>query len=208
MKLFGEPGWGSVIIETQLVWYDIDFDFLRVGDLFAAENSSSELETLNPLKQIPTLVLTDGSVMTESAAITLWLADQAENFDLVPEPNAEERAGFLRWLIFITSNIYPTYTYADDPSRFVEDKSAQDKFEEAVDRYVKTLYLQLNAQASGPWFLGQRFSALDIYICTITHWRPGRPWFVENTPGLLAIADATMLIPKLRKVWTSNFPDK
>lgn len=208
LKLFGEPGWGLAIIETQLVWYDMPFDFLRVGDLFAAENNSSELEKLNPLKQIPTLVLADGSVMTESAAITLWLADQAASFDLVPEPNAEERAGFLRWLIFITSNIYPTYTYADDPSRFVEDKSAQDKFEIALDQYVKKLYLLLNAQASGPWFLGQCFSALDIYICTMTHWRPKRPWFAENTPKLLAIADATKLLPSLSGTWARNFPEK
>jgi hypothetical protein len=32
---------------------------------------------------------------------------------------APERAKFLRWLVFIVANIYPTFTYADDPSRFV-----------------------------------------------------------------------------------------
>ena len=208
LKLFGEPGWGSVLIETQLVWYDIPFDFHKVGDLFSDDNIRSELETFNPLGQIPTLVLADGRVMTESAAITLWLADQSESADLVPDPNAEERAKFLRWLIFITSNIYPTYTYADDPARFVRHKSAQNDFLETVNQYAKKLYLALNTEASSPWFLGERFSALDIYICTLTHWRPRRSWFVENTSNLVAIADATKRIPRLSEVWARNFPEK
>ena len=37
MRLFGEPGWGSAIVETQLVWYGLEHDFERVGDLFKSE---------------------------------------------------------------------------------------------------------------------------------------------------------------------------
>ncbi len=33
-RLFGEPGWGSVIVEAQLEWYGLEFEFERVGDLF------------------------------------------------------------------------------------------------------------------------------------------------------------------------------
>ena len=122
--------------------------------------------------------------MTESAAITLWLADLAASADLVPRPDEAERRRFLRWLVFITSNIYPTYTYADDPSRFVADEGARQGFAEAVRAYGAKLYGMLEAEATGPWFLGSRFSALDIYICTLTHWEPRRPWFEANTPKL------------------------
>jgi len=207
LKLYGEMGWGSVLTEAQLVWYGIPFEFHEVGDLFSAQSARSDLEKLNPLGQVPTLVLADGRVMTESAAITLWLADEATSFDLVPEPDAEQRAQFLRWLIFITSNIYPTYTYADDPARFVDDNKVQDDFAAAVNQYARRLYTMLNDAASTPWFLGERFSALDIYICTLTHWRPGRSWFVENTPGLVAIADATKAISVISQVWVRNFPE-
>lgn len=205
-KLYGEPGWGSVLVEAQLVWYGIPFEFHQVGDLFAGNNTSQELASLNPLRQIPTLVLPDCSVMTESAAITLLLADQTGSTELVPEPGSKERARFLRWLIFITSNIYPTYTYADEPSRFVQSKEAQAGFADVVSEYAKKLYLILNEESSAPWFLGERFSAIDIYICTMTHWRPRRPWFDANTPGLAAIADAARALPKLSEVWTGNFP--
>ena len=206
LKLFGEPGWGSVLTEAQLVWYDIPFEFHGVGDLFSDESGRRELEKINPLGQIPTLVLSDGRVMTESAAITLWLADQCGSADLVPEPDAPERAQFLRWLIFITSNIYPTYTYADDPARFVSSKTARNGFADAVGQYAKKLYLILNAEASSPWFLGSKFSALDIYVCTMTHWTPRRPWFDAKASNLAAIADATKAVPRLSQVWARNFP--
>jgi GST-like protein len=206
MTLYGRPGWGSVLTEAQLVWYAIPFTFHEVGDLFTDEPARRELARINPLAQIPTLVLPDGAVMTESAAITLWLADQTGSHDLVPEPQAAERARFLRWLIFITSNIYPTYTYADDPSRFVAMEAAQEGFAERVNAYAKTLYGLLNDQAVGPWFLGQRFSALDLYVAVLSRWRPRRPWFEDNTPKLAAIAKATEALPRLSEVWARNFP--
>ncbi len=206
LKLFGEPGWGSVLAEAQLVWYGIPFDFQRVGDLFKDAGARRELQAFNPLGQIPTIVLPEGGVMTESAAITLWLADRAGNSELVPRPEEAERPKFLRWLIYITSNIYPTYTYADDPSRFVRDEGARQGFKDAVRAYGEKLYAILNAEASGPWFLATRLSALDIYVCTLIHWEPGRPWFEANAPKLAAIADRMKAEPRLSEVWARNFP--
>lgn len=206
MKLFGEPGWGSTLVEAQLVWYGIPYDFQRVGDLFKDAGARRELEAFNPLGQIPTLVLPEGGVMTESAAITLWLADRTGSFDLVPRPDEAGRPRFLRWLLYITSNIYPTYTYADDPSRFVRDERARQGFADTVHAYARKLYTILNAEAAGPWFLGTRLSALDIYVCTLTHWEPGRPWFDANAPKLAGIADAMKAQPRLSEVWARNFP--
>ena len=80
--LFGEPGWGSVLTEAQLYWYDIPFEFHGVGDLFSDEGARRELEKFNPLGQIPSLVSSKCRVMTESAAITLWLADRSESAGL------------------------------------------------------------------------------------------------------------------------------
>ena len=207
MILYGRPGWGSVFVEAQLVWYGLPFELRTVGDLFADADARRTLEPVNPLAQIPTLVLPDGAVMTESAAITLWLADHAGRTDLVPEPTAPERPAFLRWLIFITSNIYPTYTYADDPARFVPDADARRGFADRVNDYANRLYGILDDAAGRPWFLGERFSALDIYVSALTQWRPGRPWFDANATKLAAIADAARSKPELAEVLARNYPE-
>src|SRR5688572_3863075 len=153
MRLFGEPGWGSAIVEAQLDWYGFDYDFERVGNLFKATESRQHLAAVNPLAQIPTLVLADGTVLTESAAITLYLADVTGQDSLVPRAGDPTRTAFLRWLVFIVANIYPTYTYGDEPSRFVAGEEAQRSFLEHVNAYAKKLYAVLESAAAAPWFL-------------------------------------------------------
>ncbi len=73
--LYGRPRWGSALVEAQLVWYGLPFTYQTVGDLLRDPASRSALEKVNPLAQVPTLVMPDGTVMSESAAITLLLAD-------------------------------------------------------------------------------------------------------------------------------------
>lgn len=206
MTLYGMPGWGSAIVEAQLVWYGAPFEFQKTGDMFRERDAAEKLRALNPLAQIPTLVMEDGSVMTESAAITLLLADIYGMGDLVPMPGEPERADFLRWMIFITSNIYPTYSYADDPSRFVEDEGAQKRFEESVKKYRARLYRILDKAARAPFFLGERFSALDIYVAVLTHWRPGAEWFEAETKRLSGIARKVTAMEEFGDLWDRNFP--
>ena len=204
MRLFGEPGWGSAIVEAQLDWYGLPYDFERVGDLFKSAESRQRLSAVNPLAQIPTLVLADGTVLTESAAITLHLAELTGSDSLVPSAGDAARVPFLRWLVFLVANVYPTYTYGDEPARFVDGAEAAQSFRSHVDAYAKKLYSQLESAAGAPWFLGERFSALDIYICVMTRWRPKREWFATITPNLAAIAARTEQVPQLTACWSRN----
>jgi GST-like protein len=205
-KLFARPGWGSVIVEAQLAWYGLPFEIEDVDDLFKSASARERLAEINPLAQLPTLLLPDGQVMTESAAMTLHLADATSSRALVPAPNEPCRPQFLRWLVFIVANVYPTFTYADDPARFVPGEEAQRAYRANVDRYAERLWALVEGGAGAPWFLGERFSALDIYVGSMTRWRPRRPWFAANAPRLHAIAAASDRLPELEAVWQRNFP--
>lgn len=204
MVLYGTPGWGSMFVEAQLDWYGLAYRFESVGDLFDSAEARAALARVNPVAQVPTLVLADGQVMTESAAITLHLADLARDDSLVPGPDAPERAAFLRWLVFIVANIYPTFTYADDPARFVALEAARAGFRAATDAYAQRLYRMMDAAAGSPWFLGARFSALDIYVAGLTCWRPRRPWFAEHASRLAAIARGVEAEPRLQAYCQRN----
>jgi GST-like protein len=204
--LWGRQGWGSTIVEAQLDWYGLPFTFEPVEDLFRTPGAKAKLEKVNPLAQVPTLVLPDGSIMTESAAITLLLAEVTGKDSLVPKAGTPERAKFLRWLIYIVTNIYPTFTYADDPSRFISVNSARDPFRAATDAYAQKLWRQIEGEVGSPWFLGERFSALDIYAGIMTRWRPKRGWFETETPKLFAIARKADAVSELKEVWKRNFP--
>jgi GST-like protein len=64
----------------------------------------------------------------------------------------------------------------------------------------------VETEAGTPWFLGDRFSALDIFVATMTRWRPGRTWFAADAPQLHAIAVAAEAVPRIAEVWRRNFP--
>jgi GST-like protein len=205
-KLYGRPGWGSALVEAQLVWYGLDYTMEELDDLFASAAARDKLAPVNPLAQVPTLILPDGTIMTESAAITLLLADQTTRRLLVPSPGHPTRPAFLRWLVFLVTNVYPTFTYVDDPKRFVADPTAAEAFRVSVEAYKERLWHQVDAAAKAPWFLGQNFSALDIFIGVMTHWKPRRAWFAGACPSLTAIATAADALPEFSELWRRNFP--
>jgi len=207
MTLYGRRGWGSVLIEAQLAYYDLPFRFEEVDDLFTSASARKALARINPLAQVPTLLLDDGRVLTESAAITLHLADLTGRDDLVPGADAPERAAFLRWLVFLVTNLYPTFTYADEPTRFVADAAAAKAFRARVDDYAQSLWRMVEHAAAAPCFLGERRSALDLYIGVMTRWRPRRPWFLAEAPKLHAIAQAIDAEPAFAGTLARNFAE-
>ena len=113
--LYGKAGWGSVIVEAQLELAGLPYRIEEVDPLESAADRD-RLAKFNPLAQLPTLILPDGQVMTESAAITLHIGDRAPKAELVPPAGDKTRDPFLRWLVFIVANIYPMFTVGDDPA--------------------------------------------------------------------------------------------
>lgn len=206
--LHARAGWGSAIVEAQLAFYGLPYRLEEAGDLFDSAEARDKLRPLNPLTQVPVLVRPDGTVLTESAAITLHLADLTGRDDLVPGPQARQRAAFLRWLVFLVANIYPTFTYADIPTRFVKDEQPADAFVQEVNTYGRRLWGMVEGAAAAPWFLGDRFSALDIFLAVMTRWRPGPAWFAENAPLLAGAAAGASALPSLAGVMARNFPKK
>lgn len=205
-KLYGRPGSGNVAVEALLAECGAAHQVITV-ERDAQNRLSDNYARINPMRQVPGLVLPDGTVMTESAAITLHLADASGRDDFVPAPNEPVRAPFLRWLVYLVANIYPTFTYGDIPERFVtHSPEAASAFRATLDAHAQRLWQVMEAAAGAPWFLGPRFSALDIYLAVMTQWRPRRAWFAEHAPRLHAAAVAAQQRPELAAVMQRNFP--
>lgn len=200
------PGTGSAIAEAALSLAGLPFT-IREADPWNAEEDRAFLRSLNPLGQLPVLVLPDGAVMTESAAIVLHAAEETPASRLAPTPGSPARAGFLRWLEYLVASIYPTFTFGDEPGRWVPGDEAAAALRRRTDEYRQFLWQVMEAGIGpGPWVLGADFSALDIYVSVMTRWRPRRDWFKEACPRLHGIAAAVDRMPSLAPVWARNFP--
>lgn len=200
--MIGCRGCGSAIVEAALVLCGIPYDREEV-DYTQKGPARDRLLALNPLGQVPTVVLPDGTVMTESAAIMLLLDETYPAAGLLPTVGTPIRRDALRWLVFLVSSIYPTFTYGDEPEKWIGD--AGPMLREATHAHRRSLWKQLEGEARSPWFLGETRSALDLYIGVMTHWRPRREWFAAECPKLFAIAKAIDADPRLTKLWAANF---
>ncbi|SSW71932.1 Glutathione S-transferase GST-6.0 [Achromobacter veterisilvae] len=204
-ELIGSAGCGSAIVEMALVLANVphtltDVPYLKPGP------ERDRLLRLNPLGQVPTLVLPDGEVMTESAAMILHLNDVAPQAGLAPPADKPERARFLNLLIRLVGAIYPTFTYGDDPPQWTTAGAPADLLRERVHTRRAELWQELERQAGAPHMLGRRFSALDLYITVMTHWRPGPAWFEAACPALSAVAREAAQEPNVARVLRRNFP--
>ena len=116
ITVYGVPGWGSTISELMLSLADIPYEVVDVEGFDQPGPARERLRQINPLCQVPTLRLADGSIMTETAAIALMILDQRP--DLAPAPGTPQRPQFQRLLVWLVANVYPTFTYADYPERW------------------------------------------------------------------------------------------
>jgi GST-like protein len=204
--LFAARGWGSVIVEAAFAYSGVPYrlDYVTMD---GSDSSLERLRSFNPLGQLPTVITPDGSIMTESAAIILHLADSAPTTaGLAPPAGAASRPAFLRWLIFIVAAIYPTFTTGDYPERYVDGEAAQQAFVDRILDLRKSLWLQVEEAAGAPYFLGAECSAVDIYIWAMRHWRPRAAWFAEHCPKLTAIGAVMDGDERLALIKAQNWP--
>lgn len=207
MRLVAGRGGGSTMIEMLLTLAGLDYEREEI-DWKNIYKTSARLAAVNPAGHVPALILDNGEIVTESAAITLLIAEWAPEAELAPPPGAKDRAKFLRMLLFITATLYPMWTFDDDPSRYVgRDEKVQNMVRRRVAARREVLWRILEGMVGKPWALGRKMSAVDVFIGVMTRWRPRRDWFAENCPKLHAIALRIDKLPALKDVIARNYPD-
>jgi GST-like protein len=170
------------------------------------EPALDALKALNPLCQVPTVVTAEGTVITESVAIILWLLERHPGSDLAPPPGDPLRPAFLRHLVYFPAAIYPMYTVGDYPERFVKDKAVQAELKEATVQRTLDAWAALEASLGpGPFFLGERMSVLDVYAAMLSRWRPGRERIRAVAPRAIAAAERAEAHPVVAPVFARNF---
>jgi len=202
--MLGCKGCGNAIVESAFALAGVPLAYEEV-DYAEGSATRPKLLAANPLGQVPTLVLPDGRVMTESLAMIHHVDDLAPAAGLIPPRGDALRPEFYRWAVMLVSAVYPTFTFGDEPAKWVADEAAAKSLRTSTDRHRESLWKQFEAAARAPWFLGERRSALDLYVAVMTRWRPGRKWFAANTPKLVAIAEKTSATAGVADVLKRHF---
>jgi GST-like protein len=206
--LYGDTGSGAFCVEAALAEAGAPLEFRPVS-LERGEQTSESFLALSPSGKIPALQLPEGGIVTETAALLILIAERHPEANLLPAPGRPQRAQALRWIAFMASEIYPIVEIADYPERFVADHKGAAVLKQSAKKRIRDRLLIVEATAAGPWFLGENFSALDIYAAMFSRWREAREggWREEFLPKICAIAAALFERPALQPVWEKYFPN-
>lgn len=206
LTLYGAKGSGAVAVEAALRLAGQDYDLIDSYTFDPDDRESGDkVLAANPMRQVPALVLQSGEIVTESAAILVWLAEQHPGARLGPPPGDAKRAQFLRWISFVSSAIYSLYWVKDDPSRLVPDPGGHAALEQRVlDRIAECWAIMEGQIAPGRYLLGDELSVLDLYVSVVSRFNPRRKRFYEVAPRMGEIVRRVDEDPRLTALWVER----
>jgi glutathione S-transferase len=203
-KLYGWKLTGSLAVEAALAEAGVDFEIIPIN-IRADEHHTEEFGRINPRCQLPALGLPDGSVMAEGAAILQHIADAFAKFSLAPEPGTPARAQHDRWILFMAVNVYEGELRKIAPERYTDDPACAQSVKNAANTYVDRHYKLLDdAIGDGPYFFGEEFTVLDIYIWMLAQWLD-QEWLSRECPKVKRLADAVADRPKIAPIHAYHF---
>lgn len=125
-----------------------------------ARDGSGAVDPANPhpLGKVPA-ISDDGVVVFESPAIALYLTDKFPKNGLGPLPGEPNRGAYLSWLSYYTGVLEPAFMCKFMNVETPRGTAGWAPVDEAMAAVIRAL-------APGPYFLGQRFSALDVLYGT------------------------------------------
>jgi glutathione S-transferase len=136
---------------------------LNILDLKKGEQRQPAYLAINPMGKVPALEH-DGVLVTEVGAICLYLADAYPKAGLAPGIGDRLRGPYVRWMFFQGNCLEPALI---DKALGREPGSPSMMPYGDFDTTIETV---AQAVAKGPWALGDRFSALDVYLGSAIRW--------------------------------------
>ena len=132
-------------------------------DFEKGEQRSPDFLAVNPMGKIPTIVHKD-VVVTEAAAIIAYLADAFPAANLAPALDDPARGTYYRWLVFGASAFEPALLDT------MMKREPVSKMTAGWGDYADVVGALKGALEKGPYLLGERFTAADVYIGAEIGW--------------------------------------
>src|SRR4029453_3066924 len=113
-------------------------------------------------------VLPGGEVVTESAAILIYLVEAYPEARLGPVASAQQRRQFLRWMVYVSSAIYSLHWIKPDVPPIGAPIELRDVVAAAVHDPIAFCWSNMDAQLHpGRYLLGDQLTVLDLYVTVV-----------------------------------------
>jgi glutathione S-transferase len=161
LKLFHFPGGCSRVAMTALEHIGVDYDDVMVN-LMAGEHMRPEYQGINPRGKIPALVV-DSQLLSENAAIQLWLHATYPGAELFPKVTDEwQRAQQMSDLFWVSSVWHPYVRANKMPIRWTTGDIVPVR-ERGVELFTPCVRQFEERLAEREWWFGD-WSIIDVYF--------------------------------------------
>lgn len=165
MKLYFAPRTRATRARWLLEELDVPYELVKL-DVAKQETTTPAHRTLHPLGEVPVLVDAE-TVLFESLAICLYLADRFPAKQLAPPLGSAERGPYLQWMVFAEVTLEPVVLELYRNAQLPEENKAN-----LAPRHarLKEVLTAIDAQLEGREFIaGGSFTAADLVMASILH---------------------------------------
>jgi glutathione S-transferase len=197
MRVYGYPNTRSVRVLWALEEADAQYTYVQV-DLKAGEARRPPFLQINPGGKVPALV--DGNlILTESAAICIYVADKYPTAQLLPAPASAERANALQWCFFAMTELeQPLWTLTKHTFALPEKYRVPAIMDTARWEFARAAGVLVQGLGEKEFIAGDRFSVADILLANTLNWARSRSIDLGH-PSLNAYADNMLARPACAK---------
>jgi len=171
----------------------VGYELVEIGRDEA--QADPKYRALNPLGVVPTLLDEDaGLVLTESAAILLYLGDRYADARLAPA----DRADYYRWLVFLTNTAQTSMLRWFYPERYgggdEVGAAAAAEAQHALDVVEAALH------DGREWLAADHRTGADLFLFMVTRWARRLDPPAWDRPHLRAHFVRTLALPGVRRM--------
>jgi glutathione S-transferase len=165
MKLYYATGSSSLLPHIVLHEAGLPFEPIKIDEHTKEIAGGGNYRSVNPLGTVPSLVLDDGTLITEGAVIAQYIADLVPDKRLVPTIGTMDRIRLQSWLNFISSDLhkggYSPLFYKGMP------EEGRDVFRVRLKAHFTHIDQHLAANA---YLLGDAYSIADAHLYVVSNW--------------------------------------
>ncbi len=201
--IYTSPGTGGFAAEAMLEAGDARWK-REIVDTEKDQHRSAGYLAINPAAQLPALILPDGQLMTESAAICLFLGDAHRGTGLAPQPGDPSRPLYLRWMIYLSAVIYEADLRCYYSGRYTSDAQGADAVKScAIDQMNAAFALIDEHLSRHEWLADKAMSAADIYMAMLASWHPDTAALKQACPRVAGVWNNVAKVSFVKK--TNDF---
>ncbi len=178
MKLYFSKGACSLAVRILVNELQIPCEYEMVNLKTKKTESGADYYQINPKGAVPALQLDNQSVLTENAAIQIYLAETHHAEKLLPALG-NNRYRVLEWLTFVATDMHKGC------SPFFNSMVPDDIKEKVFQPIMKNKFNYLEQHlAKNKYLVGDHLTLPDIYLFVILTWMPGLKLDLAQYPTL------------------------